>query len=498
MTQTNTLPDNGNHHRPAVDVLEDDQQSSGTFYDPSNPVLAPPKQMDMAKQTTRRRRLIISCLVFVMLAGGSLILYRLTRVNRVNVKVQADARHDAQSAKNKADYKGSENNLSTEAVNLARQALGSDDGTTNNGSSTSATPTPTPSPQEDSTGSTTVRIPSMSGTVYQPTANSNNGSTDARTGSASSTATTADRTSSGTNYAAQELAQSRPNATQTIYVDDSPARIVSTTMLANGATQSSSASQTRSATKPDSKIAPAVLPPFGTMLPVRTQGLVFTLRNNSYARLELVRDMKGSGWSMPKGTVLIGRASGSEYDRAFITVIGYLDSRDNRLVKMSGEVLGSDGGSGIQGKRVVVDSGGLKRALGKIASNGMQAAGLLASGFGGQRTVIVDGAGNRIISPLTDEASRIFGGASSDKRAFVKVEAGRPAYVMVADLPKDRPTIDAPGEDELPHSASLTDREVMELLLFGTRDEIAAAIPMMTDEQKTLALKTCPTGNEKK
>jgi len=26
---------------------------------------------------------------------------------------------------------------------------------------------------------------------------------------------------------------------------------------------------------------PAVLPPFGTMLPVRTQGVIFTLRNNS-------------------------------------------------------------------------------------------------------------------------------------------------------------------------------------------------------------------------
>jgi hypothetical protein len=208
--------------------------------------------------------------------------------------------------------------------------------------------------------------------------------------------------------------------------------------------------------------------------------------------------MKGSGWSLPKGTVLIGRASGSEYDRAFITVMGYIDSRDNRLVKMSGEVLGSDGGSGIQGKRVVVDSGGLKRALSKIASSSMQAAGLLASGFGGQRTVIVDGAGNRIISPITDEASRMFGGTSGDKRAFVKVEAGRSAYVMVADLPKDRPAIDAPGEDELQHGASLTDRELMELLLLGTREEISAAIPLMTDEQKTLALKTLATGNEKK
>ena len=50
--------------------------------------------------------------------------------------------------------------------------------------------------------------------------------------------------------------------------------------------------------------------------------------------------------SCRKEQLLIGRANGSEHDRAFITVIGYIDPRTNRLVKMSGEVLGSDGGSG--------------------------------------------------------------------------------------------------------------------------------------------------------
>jgi len=484
MNQPNTSSENGNSHRPAVDVLDDNPQSSNTFYDPSNPLLAPPKQVDETKQKSRKRKLIILCFVFVLVAGSAFALHRLLKVNRVNVSVQADTRHDAQSAKTKEDSKGSDNNSSVEAIRLARQALGSDS-PTNNGSTT----TPTPSPQENSTESTTVGLRSLSGTIYQPKA-SDNQSTNARTGSTSST--TPDQPNSGTNTAAQESAQSRANTTQTIYVDDSPVKRTATTAI----NQPSLRADAKPGPRP--VVSPAVLPPFGTMLPVRTQGVVFTLRNNSYARLELVRDMKGSAWSLPKGTVLIGRASGSEYDRAFITVIGYIDSRDNRLVKMSGEVLGSDGGSGIQGKRVVVDNGGLKRALSKIASSGMQAAGLLASGFGGQRTVIVDGAGNRIISPITDEASRMFGGASGDKRAFVKVEAGRPAYVMVADLPKDRPAIDAPGEDELQHGPSLTDRELMELLILGTREEITAAIPLMTDEQKTLALKTLATGNEKK
>jgi hypothetical protein len=484
MNQPNSSSANGNRHRPAVDVLDDNPQSSNTFYDSSNPLLAPPKQVDETKQKSRKRKLIILCFVFVFMAGSAFALHRLLKINRVNVSVQADTRHDAQNVKTKEDSKGSDNSSSVEAIRLARQALGSDS-PTNNGS---ASPTPTPSPQENSAESTTVGLRSLSGTIYQSKA-SENGATNARLGSAS--ATTPDQPNSGTNTAAQELAQSRANSTQTIYVGDSPAKAPTTTAI----NQPSLRTDAKPGPKP--VVSPAVLPPFGTMLPVRTQGVVFTLRNNSYARLELVRDMKDSGWTLPKGTVLIGRASGSEYDRAFITVIGYIDSRDNRLVKMSGEVLGSDGGSGIQGKRVVVDSGGLKRALSKIASSGMQAAGLLASGFGGQRTVIVDGAGNRIISPITDEASRMFGGASGDKRAFVKVEAGRPAYVMVADLPKDRPAIDAPGEDELRQSA-LTDRELMELLILGTREEISAAFPLMTDEQKTLALKTFSTGNEKK
>jgi len=64
---------------------------------------------------------------------------------------------------------------------------------------------------------------------------------------------------------------------------------------------------------------------------------------------------------------------------------------------------------------------------------------------------------------------------------------------MVADLPKSVQAVDAPGEDELARVAtSLTDREVMELVLFGTPEEIRAATPLMTDEQKRLTLKAFP------
>src|SRR5438132_14197841 len=103
MTQTNTYPGNGNHHRPAVDVLEDNQEPKTTLYDPSNPLLSPAKEIHKAKQKSRKRRLIIFAFLFVVLAGGAFFLYPSLRVNRVNVTVQAETRRDAQNARNKAN-----------------------------------------------------------------------------------------------------------------------------------------------------------------------------------------------------------------------------------------------------------------------------------------------------------------------------------------------------------------------------------------------------------
>jgi len=236
-----------------------------------------------------------------------------------------------------------------------------------------------------------------------------------------------------------------------------------------------------------------VLPPFGTMLPVRTQGVIFTLRNNSYARLELMRDSSGQSWSLPKGTVLVGRTTGSEYDRAFVNVVGYIDPRDNKLVKMTGDVLGSDGATGIPGKRIGVDRNRLKQTLRKVASSGVQVAGMMAGALG-RGTVILDRSGISI----PDDVRGLSAGRD-EKNAFVKVAAGQAAYVMVADLPKAVQAVDAPGDDELARSTvSLSDREVMELILFGSPDEIRAALPLMTEEQKRLAIKTLAPENKER
>src|SRR5262249_7953434 len=76
----------------------------------------------------------------------------------------------------------------------------------------------------------------------------------------------------------------------------------------------------RSSPKP--AFTPVVLPAFGSILPVRTLGKIYTLRSGSSIRLELTRYVSGEGWSLPKGTVLIGQARGSERDRAFVAITG--------------------------------------------------------------------------------------------------------------------------------------------------------------------------------
>src|SRR5207237_9409369 len=112
----------------------------------------------------------------------------------------------------------------------------------------------------------------------------------------------------------------------------------------------------------------------------------------------------GTGVSLPKGTVLVGRTSGSEYNRAFVNVIGYIDPRDNKLVKMAGEALGSDGATGIPGKRIGVDRNRLKQTLRKVASSGVQIAGTMAGALTGRGTVVIDSAGNRPSTPTHHQA----------------------------------------------------------------------------------------------
>jgi hypothetical protein len=468
------------------DVAQQDRNESqheSTFYDTSNPLLAPAKETTPKKKNWRRRLLVWS-FVAMLSVGGGFVLYTLLKIKHVDVKVLAANRREASSAKPEPSPTSSESGLSAEAINIARQAIGPDAAATPALSpTTSSNPSPTPSPD---------------GAVPRTLSFTDNSPAFAHSAEPVSVPANSDQSSVTENSQASQPAgpglQARANTTQTLFVENllpPPAKVQQTSLNQN---QSRLEKKGPAANTPKATPA-AVLPLFGTLLPVRTQGVIFSLRNNSYARLELARDCKGEGWSLSKGTLVIGRVSGSEYDRAFVTILGYIDPKTNRFVKMSGEVLGSDGGSGMEGKRVVVDRNRLKQTLSKVASSGLQVAGMMAGALTGRGTVVLNGAGDRVLTPITDETGRILN-ASDAKRSFVKVEAGQPAYVMVVDLPKDLHAVDAPGEKDFAQAAtSLTDREVMELILFGTPDDIRAALPLMNDEQKRLVVKS--TGTER-
>jgi hypothetical protein len=221
------------------------------------------------------------------------------------------------------------------------------------------------------------------------------------------------------------------------------------------------------------------LPVFGAMLPVRTLGAVYTLRN-SLARLELTRDIAGEGWALKKGAVLIAQQQGGAFDRAYVSVTGFIDPATNRFVKMTGEVLGSDGAPGLKGKRRQI-SGRWSRAFNRILN--------VAPGIA--QAALARNGGTTVIVPAGGATSDLIatGGFNFDRREFVEVEAGSSGYVMVTDLPGAGKGVDADSEKYLasPEQGSLGDEELAKLLSDGAPQQIKAAMPRMTPEMRKVA-----------
>jgi hypothetical protein len=208
------------------------------------------------------------------------------------------------------------------------------------------------------------------------------------------------------------------------------------------------------------------------MLPIRTMGSLYTLRPG-LARFELMRDVRGQGWQMRKGTTLIGQQQGGEYDRAYVSLLGFIDPESKRFVKAPGEVLGADGAPGLQGKRRQISSR-WARVLGRAATSAVSL-GQAVLTRGNSTTVVLPGA---VASELTPSV------ASS--REFVEVAAGTPAFVMITDLPKEAQGVDA---DSLAggNGEALTDQELAELLSSESPEKIRSAMPRMTPELRQIA-----------
>lgn len=229
--------------------------------------------------------------------------------------------------------------------------------------------------------------------------------------------------------------------------------------------------------------------PFSTLLPIRFLGAVYTLRaSGGIVRMELTRAVAGKNYSYPAGTILVGTLRGSEYKRAYLSVVGLIDPKSGGLVKIEGEVMGGDGASGVVGKRRKV-KGAWSRVLGGLREAGRDALGALGnwrSGAGGG-TVILSDPTRRASGSITEELSGLTGGRN-DSGEFVEIAAGTNAYVLITDLPDEISNSRLAQNQK--SATGLSDDELADLFSEGSPEKIRAALPRMTPEFRRLAEQT--------
>ena len=176
---------NGNHRLAAVDVIDEEvasERTNGNFYDASNPELRPAKPIGVTKKKGWKRKLVAWCIVLLLIGGGAIVLYLLLRVNRVDVKVQADSRRDLQTPKPSPNGNNPDNTLTAEAINIARSASGAD--SVNNNAAPSASPSAAAlsSPTPVATSHTNYSYTGNTSPVFEPlTEATSNGNSNQQT-----------------------------------------------------------------------------------------------------------------------------------------------------------------------------------------------------------------------------------------------------------------------------------------------------------------------------
>ncbi len=441
---------------------------------------APATEPASDRKKSRRRRIITGAILMLLLIAGVVVaIYFMLGGNRtpVNLKVR-DTR--AQDSKPQAKPQNPDD--------VTSQAIAEVRGATSEASPTVST---TPNVTTDVTRTmpampVTVPIEGLGGTVNQPVINT--------TGTTSGQPVK-DTTSTGADTSTSIASRRNPERSIRCALPTA----TPTTSLPNLDAAHNLPRQIDKEVPSASKQAGqgVVLPSFGSMLPIRSLGVLYTLRSGSLARFELTRDVRGQGWSMKKGTVIVGVNRGSEYDRAYMAVVGFIDPESGRLVKLTGDVLGGDGGSGMRGRRRSLSSA-WSRAFTRIGASAVNVAGAVASGIGRGSVIVSDAYGYRVTNPVTSEISGLIN-ERNNQRGFVEVPAGTQGYVMVTDLPAEVRGIDALGElsakdlseradaNSQRASTGLSERELADLLSSGSVEQIRAALPRMTPEMRRIA-----------
>lgn len=165
--------------------------------------------------------------------------------------------------------------------------------------------------------------------------------------------------------------------------------------------------------------------PFGTLLPVRTIGAVHTLLPSSLCRLELTQTVKGDGWTLPAGTVIVGQVSAGVGDRVNIMPKGFI--LNDQFYSLEGELSGTDGGIGMLGDRKTIGRSWYKPLL-EIADKAQQSFNSWLAGRGGGNLT-------NIQYPSVAEVSGV--NPNSQVVNYVAVKPNASGYLLVTRVPNN-------------------------------------------------------------
>lgn len=457
---------------------------------------APATEATHKSKGHRRRKLIIGMLLILLLIGSvAFALYFMLGGNRtpLNLRVRDTRPHDAKAKETLRNP----DDVTSQAIAEVRSATPEPSppvSPTSNGSARVSPNTPVTVPIESLGGTISPTVTGVTGTtgVTEPT----DAQTAKSTGTSITTGTEPMDATHSNNPTTTAASRRNPERSIRCAVPAAlPTTLTNSTASRNASHQSEQAGSALSTrTEPT-----MVLPAFGSMLPVRTLGTLYTLRSGSLVRLELTRDVRGQGWAMRKGTVIVGVSRGSEYDRAYLAIVGFIDPESARFVKLMGDVLGGDGGSGLRGHRRSLTSA-WSRAFSRIGTSAVNVAGLMLGGLGNNSVVVSDAYGYRVVNPVSSELSGLISERTSQQqRGFVEVAAGTQGYVIVTDLPQEIHGIDALAElsakdlaersdaNGVRASTGLSERELADLLSSGSPEQIRAALSRMTPQMRRVA-----------